>query len=240
MDNKSKKYLQIAKLIVMFLLLLITPLLSTSMRQTYLYFLLNLLIIVVAAEAGLLSSFNKPLTHEEDNKLIKHQPAVAASPKPISTSTISTTNTAYYIETSPNIYRENRRGLISNLSSKSGHDQNNNERKVMYRTVEKSKSEKIVKAVKLVRLVKRIPSTPSLFFIGSTGEADHHQEVEDPSYQQLTQSEGEKYQVEEIDALSGQELYSKAEMFIGNFYKQLKMQREDSWKKLHDFCHKAF
>ncbi|KAI3941450.1 hypothetical protein MKW98_022457 [Papaver atlanticum] len=239
--ESNKKYLQIAKLIIMFLLLLITPLLSTSMRQPYLYFLLNILIIVVAAEAGLLSSFNKPPTHEEDNKQIKHQPAVVASPKPISTSTINTTNTAYFVETSPNI-KETRRGLLSNFSPRSGHDQGNDERKVTYRTVEKSKSEKIVKAVKLVRLVKRIPSTPSLFFIGSsdcTGEADHQQEVEDPSYQ-LTENEGEKYQVEEIDALSGQELYSKAEMFIGNFYKQLKMQREDSWKKLHDIYHKAF
>ncbi|KAI3989327.1 hypothetical protein MKX01_026910 [Papaver californicum] len=233
---ESKKYLQVAKLTIMFLLLLTTPVLSTSMRQPYLYFLLNILIIVVAAEAGLLSSFNKPPTHEEDNKQIKHQPTVVASPKPISTSTINTTNTAYFVETPNN--KENRKGLISNLSPKSVHDQSNNERKVTYRTVEKSKSEKIVKAVKLVRLVKRIPSTPSLFFIGSAGEADHQQEVEDPCYQ-LTENEGEKYQVEEIDALSGQELYSKAEMFIGNFYKQLKMQREDSWKKLHDFYHKA-
>ncbi|KAI3997096.1 hypothetical protein MKX01_032747 [Papaver californicum] len=236
---ESKKYSQIAKLTIMFLLLLIAPLLSTSMRQPYLYFLLNILIIVVAAEAGLLSSFNKPPTHEEDNKQMKHQPAVVASPKPISTSAINTTNTAYFVETSPN-NKENRKGLMSNLSPKSGRDQSNNERKVTYRAVEKSKSEKIVKAVKLVRLVKRIPSTPSLFFIGSAGEADHQQEVEDPCYHQLTENEGEKYQVEEIDALSGQELYSKAEMFIGNFYKQLKMQREDSWKKLHDFYHKAF
>jgi len=32
--------------------------------------------------------------------------------------------------------------------------------------------------------------------------------------------------------LSSDELYAKAESFIGNFYSQLKMQREDSWNRL--------
>ncbi|XP_054797543.1 uncharacterized protein LOC129302663 [Prosopis cineraria] len=36
------------------------------------------------------------------------------------------------------------------------------------------------------------------------------------------------------------ELCDKAEAFIRNFYKQLKMQREESWKKIHEFHQKAF
>lgn len=37
---------------------------------------------------------------------------------------------------------------------------------------------------------------------------------------------------EEGMALSAEELYVKAESFIGDFYRQLKMQREDSWNRL--------
>lgn len=37
---------------------------------------------------------------------------------------------------------------------------------------------------------------------------------------------------EEGITLSSEELYTKAESFIGNFYRQLKMQREDSWNRL--------
>lgn len=37
---------------------------------------------------------------------------------------------------------------------------------------------------------------------------------------------------EEGISLSSEELYTKSESFIGNFYRQLKMQREDSWNRL--------
>lgn len=37
---------------------------------------------------------------------------------------------------------------------------------------------------------------------------------------------------EEGIPLSSEELYTKSESFIGNFYRQLKMQREDSWNRL--------
>ncbi|KAG6425384.1 hypothetical protein SASPL_115817 [Salvia splendens] len=46
---------------------------------------------------------------------------------------------------------------------------------------------------------------------------------------------------EEDEEESGDgELFHKAETFIGDFYKQLKLQREESWKKLHDIYQKAF
>ncbi|GKV38754.1 hypothetical protein SLEP1_g46633 [Rubroshorea leprosula] len=63
-----------------------------------------------------------------------------------------------------------------------------------------------------VEKVKKCPSTPSLFFIGAgDAEAELHDAVEFE---------------EEEDELGGEELFAKAESFIGNFNKQLKMQRE--------------
>ena len=93
---------------------------------------------------------------------------------------------------------------------------------------EKLSSEKIVAGVKVQKVVKKSPSTPSLFFI-----AGAETEVEDFS--------SDDDQQEAVgDELSGQELFHKAETFIGNFYGQLKMQREDSSKKIHELYHKAF
>nr|KYP52185.1 hypothetical protein KK1_025923 [Cajanus cajan] len=82
--------------------------------------------------------------------------------------------------------------------------------------VEKSASERGVCVTKVDK-VQNCPSVPtSLFFIGG-GEAgeevmDEELEAED-----------------EIGGVNGQELFAKAEAFIGNFYKQLKMQSEESW-----------
>ena len=57
---------------------------------------------------------------------------------------------------------------------------------------------------------------PTLLFIGG-GEAD----------EQVMDEELEAE--EELGGVNGQELFTKAEAFIGNFYKQLKMQSEESW-----------
>lgn len=178
-------------------LLIITPLLSSSLRPTYLYFVINILIIALGAEAGLLSSaFSKP---PEDHKNAQEA---------------STDDEATRASASP---------------------PNSELKKV--KAVEKSASEKISGAVK-VKKVKKCPSTPSLFFIGSgeTEAADDHQVHGEELYEGKEEEEEE-----EVDAgLTGQELFTKAEMFIGNFYKQLKMQREDSWKRIHGFYQKAF
>ncbi|KAJ0989238.1 hypothetical protein J5N97_007594 [Dioscorea zingiberensis] len=82
-----------------------------------------------------------------------------------------------------------------------------------------------VVAVARVHRVKKSTSTPSLFFIGG---GDEGQFIDEETAE------------EDEDDDSAQELFAKAEMFIGNFYKQLKMQREESWKKIHGFYHKAF
>ena len=62
--NKFKKS-QVLVLLVLVLLLLITPFLPSSLRPTYLYFIINFLIMALFAEAGLISDFSRPL---EDKK----------------------------------------------------------------------------------------------------------------------------------------------------------------------------
>ncbi|KAL0353670.1 UNVERIFIED_CONTAM: hypothetical protein Sangu_0948300 [Sesamum angustifolium] len=166
---------QVLKLFLVLLLLTITPLLSSSLRSTYLYFIANVLIIVVGAEAGLLSFFLKP---PENNKKRPNHSVL----KPV---TMNKAKAAAQLDDS-------------------------------YETgnvvIEESKK------------VKKSPSTPSIFFIGEA-EAD-----------QMVEEKNEEVGEEEV----GEELFHKAETFIGNFYKQLKMQREESWKKLHDLYQKAF
>ncbi|CAJ2655821.1 unnamed protein product [Trifolium pratense] len=82
--------------------------------------------------------------------------------------------------------------------------------------VEKSACEKkiVFVGVSKVDKVKKCHSMPNLFYI-EDGEDDL--EVND-----------EEVEVEdEVCGVNGQELFAKAEAFIGNFYKQLKMQREE-------------
>ncbi|KAK3030034.1 hypothetical protein RJ639_038133 [Escallonia herrerae] len=193
MDKFNKS--QILKLSLIVALLALAPLLSASIRPTYLYFVFNLLIISLGAEAGLLSFFSQPAADKK--------PAAVLAPKAPGPST----------ETSPN--------KETPAKTADGKESPQNKAKV----VEKCSSEKIVGAAK-VHMVKKCPSTPSLFFIGG-GDT----EAED-----LPEGDEE----EEVEVPSAQELFTKAEVFIGNFYKQLKMQREDSWKKIHGIYHKAF
>jgi hypothetical protein len=186
---------QILFLSLLAVLLSITPLLSSSVRTTYLYFVINILIIALGAEAGLLSCFPKPA---EDNK--KHpasaapKPEASADEKPVAPATA--------------------------------------EKKA--KVVERSASEKVVGAVKMDE-VKKCPSTPSLFFIGG-GETDQAENVGDQEYYDDDDDDDQ----EEEEASDEKELFAKSETFIGNFYKQLKMQREESWNRIHGLYQKAF
>ncbi|MBA0733795.1 hypothetical protein Gogos_017773 [Gossypium gossypioides] len=192
--NKFKKS-QILTLSIVAALLFIAPLLSSSLRPTYLYFILNLLIISLGAEAGLGSVFSRPSY---------------AAARPVTTQeakgSVESTDVA-----APTASTEKKGNKV----------------------VEKSVSEKkiIVGSIKVDK-VKKCPSTPSLFFIGS-GET----EAEAVNREELEMEEEEEG---DVGGLSGPELFTKAEIFIGNFYKQLKMQREESWKKIHGFYQKAF
>ena len=186
--NKFKKS-QILILSVVAALLFIAPLLSSSLRPAYLYFVLNLLIIALGAEAGVLSVFSRPAY-------------VAA--KPVTTEEVKAVES-----------KDDQKQVAPT----------SNEKKV--KVVEKSASEKIVGTIKVDK-VKKCPSTPSLFYIGSG-------ETEAEAVDEVHEEEEEV-----VGGLSEPELFAKAETFIGNFYKQLKMQREDSWKRIHGFYQKAF
>ncbi|KAK5844786.1 uncharacterized protein LOC108482620 [Gossypium arboreum] len=192
--NKFKKS-QILTLSIVAALLFIAPLLSSSLRPTYLYFILNLLIISLGAEAGLGSVLSRPSY---------------AAARPVTTQeakgSIESTDVA-----APTASTEKKGNKV----------------------VEKSVSEKkiIVGSIKADK-VKKCPSTPSLFFIGS-GET----ETGAVNREELEMEEEEEG---DVGGLSGPELFTKAEIFIGNFYKQLKMQREESWKKIHGFYQKTF
>lgn len=73
------------------------------------------------------------------------------------------------------------------------------------------------------------PSASSIFYIGEgDSEAEDTTAVEEVE--------------EEVGSAgnNGQELFAQAETFIGNFYKQLKMQKEESWKNIHGFYQKHF
>ena len=188
--NKFKKS-QILILSLVAALLFIVPLLSSSLRPTYLYFVLNLLIIELGAEAGLLSVFSRPAY-------------VAA--KPVTTQEVKSVES-----------KDDQKQVAPASSGKKA------------KVVEKSASEKIFGTMIKVDKVKKCPSTPSLFFIGS-GETES----------EAVDVEHEEEEEEVVGGLSGPELFAKAETFISNFYKQLKMQREESWKRIHGFYQKAF
>lgn len=171
---------ELAKIALIAALVLIAPLLSTSMRPPFLYLLLNLLIIFLGAESGILKAL---ISSPPDEK----KPMAAA---PVATAEASS-------------------GESGELSA-----------------AEKPVVEKNAAAVKAHK-VKKCPSMPSLFFIGSNEVEDFEEEEEDEEEDDIYEDEG-------------QELFAKAEMFIGNFYKQLKIQREESWKKINGLYQRAF
>ncbi|KAJ6724763.1 hypothetical protein OIU85_022661 [Salix viminalis] len=191
---------QILVLSLLAALLVVTPLIPSSLRPKYLYFIFNLLIIALGAEAGLISAaFSKPV--------------VPLTTKPARSSV-----------TAPPDHQASTADQADEAPAKA---------KVFVKSASENYGSTVIR---VDRKVKKCPSLPSLFFIGG---GDHGAEaaVEDVrGGHEEEEGEGEG----EVGGISGQELYTKAETFIGNFYKQLKMQREESWKKIHGFYHKAF
>lgn len=169
MDKIMKS--QILKLLLIAILVLMTPLMSSSQRTPYLYFIVNLLIISLGVDAGLITFFSKSQNDDKN------------SPPSLSPHTTS---------------------IIK-------------QQKIVPKLVEKCVSEKIVGVTKLVVKdevkLQKCPPTPSLFFIGSSEDRSEVKE-------------------EEEEEISGEELFNKAEIFISNFYNQLKMQREASFESL--------
>ncbi|KAL7143146.1 hypothetical protein ABFS83_08G171400 [Erythranthe nasuta] len=193
---QKSEHLKLLKLMTIVYVLIVAPLLSTSIRFKYLYFIFNFLIILVGAESGLLSFFLHSDAKNQDSVTLKEY------------SVTSTVNAA------------------TSYMSSADHDYYN-KRPVVIIGRKCSPSEKILAGAAAAAEMKKSPSTPSIFFIGEDTPARENEEEEE----------------EEVDGdlMSGQELFQKAENFIGDFYKQLKMQREESWKKLHArLSHQAF
>ncbi|XP_058745050.1 uncharacterized protein LOC131617815 [Vicia villosa] len=167
--NKVDKS-QVIVLSFLAFLLMITSFLPSSLRPTYLYLIFNILIIALAAQAGLLTAFSDP---SQDTK-----------------------HHVFMSSTQQHAMQEPKEKEASSINSANSISKEQKVKKVV--CVGESKVDK----------VKRCPSMPSLFYIG---DEEDDLEVED-----------------EICGVNGQELFAKAEAFIGNFYKQLKMQREES------------
>lgn len=237
--EKLHKVGQITKTLLVSVLLMVIPFISSSMRTSYLYFLLNILILVLACESGILQVGALPDPNSTDHE----KKRVAA---PISTpyhwsssqahgqinSTTSATNNSscvgvgsFLLNKQPILVpAENPTAVLIE--------------KAVVVAETKNKSVSSVQKKQRQQVMKRCPSVPSLFFIGTyddnnediTEEYYYDPQEEHPVEEEIATS---VTMMDEDDMLTKQELFSRAEMFIGNFYKQLKMQREESWKKLH-------
>ncbi|URE37842.1 hypothetical protein MUK42_13247 [Musa troglodytarum] len=182
---------QVAKGAFLLALLLFTPLIPSSLRTSYLYFLLNILIVALGLEAGFLAAISRP--HEE-----KKAHNSVETPIPVEA-----------------VVRDAAADATKLVSP--------------HERVEQAAKPARQPAVQTrAQTLKRCPTRPSLFFIGGGPEGDSFVKEE------------KEERAEEAGELSKQELFAKAEAFIGNFYKQLRMQREESWKKIHGFYHRAF
>ncbi|CAL9750539.1 unnamed protein product [Musa acuminata subsp. burmannicoides] len=95
--------------------------------------------------------------------------------------------------------------------------------------VEEPAAVTVSKVATRVQKLKRCSSRPNLFFIDND-EVDGRVEEEEEA----------EFKCESNGELSKQELFVKAEAFIANFHKQLKMQREESWKQIHGIYHRDF
>ncbi|URD74955.1 hypothetical protein MUK42_25981 [Musa troglodytarum] len=183
---------QMAKGAFLLILLVFVPFISSSLRTSYLYFLLNILIVALGVEAGFLDAISR---HQEEKKA--HN--TAAAPTAGGAAPVDAANHVAEVV--------NRR-----------------ERAPQQKPV----VQKSAKGAPGAQTLKRCPSKPSLFFIGGFEGDSAGKEWE------------EEEEEEEAGELSTQELFAKAEAFIGNFYVQLKMQREESWNKIQGLYHRAF
>ncbi|PKA61479.1 hypothetical protein AXF42_Ash014396 [Apostasia shenzhenica] len=191
-------YLSLAKAAVLFLLLSLIPFISSSLRPSYLYLLLNILILFLGMEAGFLSAISG---YREEKK---------------PSTVLVTTSTSVKVE-APKM-----------TMGRGSQDFGGVEKAEAEMEKKVAMAEKIVAgAVRAVQKVKKCPSMPSLFFIGSY-ETEEEEEFADEEQEEKVLI---RYRLE--DQPNGHELFVKAEKFISNFYKQLKMQREESWKKIH-------
>ncbi|KQK15514.1 uncharacterized protein LOC100843214 [Brachypodium distachyon] len=202
---------QLAKIAAMLLLFLIVPFVSPSLKGPYLYLVFNALVVSLGVQAGIISvSVSVP---SNQNK---------------SPSASNLTNPG---ETADHVTNSDHRHLVSG-----GTKQRAPLLLVERREVNKLAHRAAIKegvvgvAKKLTEKINNCPSRASIFFIRSV-DADYAGEVVEASSLTVHQVAEERKEWKADDAgvrLSKQELFTNAEAFIGNFYKQLKMQRDES------------
>lgn len=200
MELKFQK-LQIAKLLFLLFSVTLIPFVSSSLRPPYIYFLLNILIIVLGYESGVLQFLVEPTVEKK---------------KPASLIVPGFSNDVYPITN----------------GSKQVTDVSGREETPVTPEGTPIAPEKSLKRSPSIQKVKKSPSVPCIFFIGGCDGDGAAAEAA------VAEEEEELYEV--MGEISGQELFTRAESFIGNFYRQLKIQREDSFKRIHGLYHKPF
>lgn len=222
---------QLAKIAALLLLFLLVPFVPPSLRAPYLYLLFNALVLALGVQAGFLS-----VSSLRDEK--KSSPTPGTSSPNLQTKVVNeaaaamTTNADHHLVSGGST-------VASPLPTKQAPLLELREVKLL---ADRASIKDVVGvARKLKEKIKKCPSRASIFFIGSVDPNDDGEVVD-----AMSSTVQEDHQAEEVpkkckvddassgDLMSKQELYTKAEAFIGNFYKQLKMQREDSWNKLQD------
>ncbi|CAA7397710.1 unnamed protein product [Spirodela intermedia] len=191
--------LQIAKLLFLLFSLTLIPFVSSSLRPPYIYFLLNILILVLGYESGVLQFLVEPTVE-------KKKSAGAIVP-----------------------------GLPNDINAitnggKQVNDVSGREETPVTLEATPMGTEKSLKRSPSIQM-KKSPSVPCLFFIGGC-------DGDGTAVEATVAEEEEVY--EAMGEISGQELFTRAESFIGNFYRQLKIQREDSFNRIHGLYHKPF
>ncbi|XP_062212490.1 uncharacterized protein LOC133913371 [Phragmites australis] len=204
---------QLAKIAVLLLLFLLTPFVPSSLRSPYLYLLFNVLVVSLGVEAGFLAAISGP----RDDK------------KPPSSSTTASASRNLVKPSDSHAAVANARLVSSTTSPTNTQTLPNSPIKLLADAV--SAKDVVVAtstaSTAMKKKIKKCPSRASIFFIGSVDGED----VDVTVHEEEEEKEGRKGAGE---LMTKQELFTKAEAFIGNFYKQLKMQREESWNKLQD------
>lgn len=216
--NKLPPFSQLSKLLLLLIFVLLTPLIPTSLRHPYLYLLFNVLVVALGIESGLLKAITSP--HEEK----KHNWSTIQTPN------VMTHQTSLYPSS---IYKG------TNVMTKT-HSIAAIATQALAKPIEEAKVESTAALGGIVRVnnkIKKCASRPSIFFIGGS---ENEYECRTQSRKEEKEDEKEEdYWMEAEDIMTKQELFAKAENFIGSFYRQLKMQREESWKKIHGLYHKT-
>ncbi|XP_062200933.1 uncharacterized protein LOC133903532 [Phragmites australis] len=206
---------QLAKIAALLVLFLLAPLVPSSLRSPYLYLLFNALVVALGVEAGFLAAISGPRDDKKPSPTAPLSSSMAATAfrnltKP-SDSHAAAAATARYLVSSttgttntPTLHSSPNKLLADALLAKD-----------VYAATTKKK-------------IKKCPSRASIFFIGSV-DVDG-EDVDDTVHEEEEEEAGKGAG----ETMTKQELFMKAEEFIGNFYKQLMMQREESWKKLQD------